>query len=78
MRDDSNCRTANTHTVPSLSCEKGKNFSLDFHLKTTFQEPDTMCAGLAPDGPTSNLHERNIKVFTEALARIVNERKIYI
>jgi DNA repair protein RAD50 len=30
---------------------------------------------LALDEPTSNLDERNIKGFTEALGRIVNERK---
>jgi hypothetical protein len=69
--------TANTHTVHSLSNEKGRNFPSDFHLQTIFQERDTMCAGLA-DGPTSNLDERNIKGFTEALARIVIERKICI
>jgi DNA repair protein RAD50 len=33
------------------------------------------CGVLALDEPTSNLDERNIKGFTEALGRIVNERK---
>ena len=33
------------------------------------------CGVLALDEPTSNLDERNIKGFTQALGRIVNERK---
>lgn len=33
------------------------------------------CGILALDEPTSNLDERNIKGFTEALSRIVNDRK---
>jgi DNA repair protein RAD50 len=33
------------------------------------------CGVLALDEPTSNLDERNIKGFTEALGRIVNDRK---
>jgi len=33
------------------------------------------CGILALDEPTSNLDERNMKGFTEALSRIVNERK---
>ena len=33
------------------------------------------CGVLALDEPTSNLDERNMKGFTEALGRIVNERK---
>ena len=33
------------------------------------------CGVLALDEPTSNLDERNIKGFTEALGRIVNDRR---
>ena len=33
------------------------------------------CCVLALDEPTSNLDERNIKGFTEALGRIVNDRR---